>query len=102
MGQLGIGAASVGLFILLGRSYIQTVASRVREDRAQHQAEMDRLERSWEARLADMRQRAEGWEAAANRREESSRELTAGLTRVESVMAQNLALLQAIREGQNA
>jgi hypothetical protein len=100
MGQLGIGAASVGLFIALGRSYIKTVANRVTEDREQHRHELDRLEKSWEARLTDMRQRAEAWEAAANRREESTKELTAGLTRVESVMAQNLQLLQAIREGQ--
>jgi hypothetical protein len=100
MGQIGIGAATVALFLTLGRSYINSVASRVREDRDQHKAEMDRLRESWEARLADMRTRAEAWEAAANRREESQRELTSALVRVETAMDQNLQILRAIREGQ--
>jgi hypothetical protein len=100
MGQLGIAGASVLLFIGLGRSYISTVANRVKEDREQHQLHLAKLTESWEARLADMRTRAEAWEAAANRREESARELAAGMSRVESMMAQNLALLRAIREGQ--
>jgi C4-dicarboxylate-specific signal transduction histidine kinase len=100
MGQLGIAGATVVLWLALGRSYINSVASRVREVREQQQEALAKLEASWEARLADMRQRAEAWEAAANRREETGRELTAGLTRVESVMDQNIQLLRAIREGQ--
>jgi hypothetical protein len=100
MGQLGIAGATVILWLALGRSYINSVANRVSEVREQQKQAMDELKASWEARLADMRQRAEAWEAAANRREESGRELTAALTRVESVMAQNISLLQAIREGQ--
>lgn len=100
MGQLGIAGASVLLFVVLGRSYINTVASRVKEDREQHRQHVAELTTSWEARLADMRTRAEAWEAAANRQTESARELAAGMSRVESMMAQNLALLRAIREGQ--
>lgn len=100
MGQLGIGAASIALFLAIGKSYINSVAARVKEVSAAHKAELDRLEKSWESRLADMRTRAEAWEAAANRREETARELVLGLSRVESVMEQNIALLTAIREGQ--
>lgn len=98
--QLGIGAASVVLFVAIGRSYINSVSSRVKEDRERERLALVELKASWEARLADMRQRAEAWEAAANRREETGRELTAALTRVESVMDQNIQLLRAIREGQ--
>lgn len=100
MGQLGIGAASVALFIAIGRSYINSVASRVKEVREQHAEHLQALTTSWELRLTDMRTRAEAWEAAATRREESARELAAGMSRMESIMDQNLALLRAIREGQ--
>lgn len=100
MGQVGIAAASVALFIAIGRSYINSVSGRVKEVREQHAEHLKDLTTSWEARLTDMRTRAEAWEAAANRREESARELAAGMSRVESMMAQNLALLRAIREGQ--
>ena len=100
MGQLGIGAASIVLFVAIGRSYIASVSSRVKEVREQSDAALEKLEKSWEARLTDMRTRAEAWEAAATRREESARELAAGMARMESMMTQNLALLRAIREGQ--
>ena len=90
MGQIGIAGASVALFVVLGRSYINTVASRVKEVSEAHKAELDRLEKSWEARLSDMRTRAEAWEAAANRQTESARELAAGMSRVESMMSQNV------------
>lgn len=102
MGQLGIGAASVALFMAIGRSYIKSVAERVKEDRLAHKEELERLTGSWEARLADMRQRAEAWEAAHNRREASEKELVAALQRVESVMAQNIQILRALREGSSA
>lgn len=100
MGQVGIAAASVGLFIAIGRSYINSISNRVKEVREQHAEHLKDLTASWEARLLDMRTRAEAWEAAATRREESARELAAGMARMESAMTQNLALLTAIRQGQ--
>jgi len=102
MGQLGIGAASVILFVAVGRSYINSVASQVKEVREQQDKALKELRESWEARLQDMRERAEAWEAAHNRREETGRELAAALIRVESVMDQNIQLLRAIREEQKA
>lgn len=102
MGQLGIASASVALFILIGRSYINTVANRVKEITEAHEKEIARLTASWEARLTDMRERAEAWEAAANRSREAASELTAAVARVEAVGDTAVQLLRALREGKAA
>jgi hypothetical protein len=102
MGQLGIASASVVLFVLIGRSYINSVANRVKEITDAHERELARLTVLWEARLSDVRERAEAWEAAASRREEATQELTAAVTRVETVGETAIHLLRALREGQAA
>lgn len=75
MGQVGMASALVGLLFLLGRTFINSIDRRVEEARKAHAAEIERLTAQHAIQLADMRERAVAWEAAANRREAAVTEL---------------------------
>lgn len=100
MAQVGIAGALTILLISLGKSYINHVSSQLKDLRQAHAEELERLTKSWEARLADCSKRGDSWETAANRwqaaaledREQANKALLVGETTV--------SLLSAIREEQ--
>jgi hypothetical protein len=100
MGQIGIAGASVLLFVILGKSYINHVASQVGTVRDAHEKELARLEAIWEARLADMRERANAWQATANRFEQASAEDRRQVDKLLVITETTEALVRAIKEGQ--
>jgi hypothetical protein len=65
LGQLSLGAAAVVLFVFVGRTFVTYVGKRVTEDRDQHAKEVDRLTKSWEARLTDQKEVSKSWEDSA-------------------------------------
>lgn len=101
MAQIGLGAASVTLFLLVGKSYVNYIGRQLQDQKTSHREELDRLTKSWEARLADATNAAAKWETAA------SRHLEAGIEdrrQVEKLLGANeliVSMLNAIREEQN-
>lgn len=98
MGQLGLGAAAVVLFLTVGKSYINYISKQLSDERAAHQRELDRLTAVWEARLADAVKRGDAWETAANRHQQANLETTEQLRRVTPAVETTVSLLTALRD----
>lgn len=98
MAQVGLGGAAVTLFLLVGKSYINYIARQVKDLREAHRLELDRLEKSWEARLSDANRAVASWETTANRLQAASQEDRRQVDRLMAVNDTHEALLNAIRE----
>lgn len=98
LGQLvGLGGVG-GLLILLGRRFIASVDRQVTEARTAHAAELGRLTAQHERELRDMRERAQAWEAAANRREAALVEVLQQNGRLQANSETTVQLLRALRQ----
>lgn len=100
MAQLGAAGVLSVLLITLGRSYINSVSTRIKELNEAHSVEITRLTASWEARLADAAKRADSWETAAHRWQEAGAEDRRQVDKLLEVNETTTALLRAIREEQ--
>lgn len=111
MANVGIAGAAVTLLLFLGRVFITHVGAQVtRADmnsdaaiaqlRVDHAEELARLERSWEARLADARREAGAWEATAAQLQRANAENTAQVGALLRITETVEAIVRAIREGQ--
>jgi hypothetical protein len=105
MGQLGLGAAAVVLFLTVGKSYINYISRQLSDERAAHERELDRRDKEiarltdlWNQRLAAEVKRGDAWETAANSHREANRESTEQLRKLTAVTETTVALLTAIRE----
>jgi hypothetical protein len=98
MGQVGIAGASVGLLYLAMRAFIASVSSRVDQVRTDHAEEMARVTKQHERELQDMRERAQAWEATANRREAALSEALAQNARLQATGDTTVQLLRALRQ----
>jgi ABC-type protease/lipase transport system fused ATPase/permease subunit len=100
MAQLSVAGALTLLLLVLGKTFINHVASQLRDERAATAAEIERLTRSWEARLADCTKRGDAWETAANRWQATALEDRQQVRDLQEVNRTVVGLLQAIREEQ--
>lgn len=98
MGQVGIAGASVALLTIAMRAFISSVSSRVAEVRADHEKELARVTTQHERELQDMRERAQAWEATANRREAALSEALAQNARLQATGDTTVQLLRALRQ----
>jgi hypothetical protein len=98
MGQLGLGAAAVTLFLITGKSYIKYIGTQLTEARQQHKEEIERLTAVWERMLADAVKRGDSWETAAHRFEQYGREATEQVKELSITTDTAVALLKAIHE----
>ncbi len=98
MGQLGLGAAAVTLFLITGRSYINYIGRQLTEAREQHRQEVERLTAVWERALSDAVKRGDSWETAAIKFEQSSREATEQVRKLTGIFDTAIGLLQAIKD----
>jgi hypothetical protein len=96
---LGVGGLG-GLLILLGRRFIASVDRQVAEARTAHEEELKRLTSQHERELRDMRERAQAWEATANRREAALTEVLQQNGRLQANSETAVQLLRALRQGQ--
>lgn len=105
MGQLGLGAAAVVLFLAVGKSYINYISRQLTEERAAHDRELerrdkeiDRLTGIWESRLSAEVTRANAWQTAAQRHQEANHETTEQLRRLTPLAETTVNLLLALRD----
>lgn len=95
-----MGAAAVTLFVVVSRAFVGYVGRRVIEDRVQYGNELDRLTKSWEARLADQRDAARSWEAVARSNQKTVDELTDQVGTLLPAVQTMVRVVEAIREEQ--
>jgi len=105
MGQLGLGAAAVILFLTVGKSYINYISRQLTEARAAHEKELERRDKEverltaiWNDRLAAEVRRGDAWQTAAQRHQEANLETTEQLRRVTPAVETTVALLTALRD----
>lgn len=98
IGQLSLGAAAVLLFVLVGRAFLAYVGKRVDEDRTQHAAEVDRLTKSWEARLEDQRRVSQSWEDSTRSLQKTVTEQSDQLDKLLPGMDTVVKTIEAIRQ----
>lgn len=98
MGQVGIAGASVGLLFVAMRAFISSVSGQVDRARADHDKELGRVTAQHERELQDMRERAQAWEATANRREAALSEALAQTARLQATGDTTVQLLRALRQ----
>ena len=98
MGQLSLGAAAVVLFVLVGRSFISYVGKRVTEDREQHNQELERLTKSWEARLEEQVKVRQSWEDATRSLQKTVEEQSDQLDKLLPGMDTVVRTIEAIRQ----
>lgn len=98
MGQLSLGAAAVVLFVLVGRNFVLYVGKRVTEDRKQHAEELERLTKSWEARLDDQVKIRQAWEDSAKSLQKTVAEQSDQLDRLLPGMDTVVKTIEAIRQ----
>jgi hypothetical protein len=100
MGQVGVAGALIVLLVFLGKTFIASVDRRVTETRLSHEAEVARLTTQHERELRDMRERAQSWETAANRREATVNELVIQNGRLQGASDTAVQLLKALHQAQ--
>lgn len=98
MGQLGLGAAAVVLFLTVGKSYINYISRQRAEDKIAHREELERLTAVWEARLLDSVKRGDAWETAANRHQQANLETTEQLRRLTPAVETTVSILRALQD----
>jgi hypothetical protein len=98
MGQLGIGAAAVTLFLITGKSYINYIGKQLAEARDQQREELKRLTEIYDRILADTVKRADSWETAFTVSQVANREAVDQIRKLTQVTDTTVALLQAIRD----
>lgn len=97
-GQLSLGAAAVVLLVLLGRTFLANVDKRVTEDREHHRQEIERLTKTWEARLADQVSVRQSWEDAAKTSQKTVAEQSDQLDKLLPGMDTVVKTIEAIRQ----
>jgi hypothetical protein len=97
-GQIGIGAAAVVLFLTVGKSYINYIGTQLKDERAAHEKEIDRLSELWKERLASEVRRGDAWETAASKHQQANLETTEQLRRLTPAVETTVALLNALRD----
>lgn len=100
MGQVGVAGGLLALLLALGKAFIASIDRRVAERTAEHVAELARIKEQHERELADMRARAEAWEATATRRESTVNELVMQTGRLQGTSDTAVQLLRAIHQMQ--
>lgn len=98
MGQLGLGAAAVVLFLTVGKSYINYISQQLKDEREAHGKELDRLTAIWESRLTAEVARGDAWQTAAQRHQEANHETTEQLRRLTPLAETTVNLLMALRD----
>lgn len=98
IGQLSLGAAAVALFVLVGRTFVTYVGKRVTEDREQHKQELERLTKSWEARLDDQVKVRQSWEDATKSLQKTVAEQSDQLDKLLPGMDTVVKTIEAIRQ----
>lgn len=100
MAQIGVAGALTILLVAVGKTFINHVANQLRDERAAHLAEIERLTASWEARLLDCTRRGDAWETAANRWQAAALEDREQTRELLAFSRTTTGLLNAIREEQ--
>jgi len=98
VGQLSLGAAAVVLFVLVGRTFVSYVGKRVTEDREQHARELERLTKSWEARLDDQVKVRLSWEDATRSLQKTVEEQSDQLDKLLPGMDTVVRAIEVIRQ----
>jgi hypothetical protein len=88
----------VVLLLAVGKSYINYIGTQLRDERAAHEKEINRLTASWEARLADSAKRGDAWETAANRHQQANLETTEQLRRLTPAVETTVSILRALQD----
>lgn len=98
VGQLSLGAAAVVLFVLVGRTYVKDVSKRVEIAHKQFAEELERLTKSWEARLDDQVKVRQSWEDATKSLQKTVAEQSDQLDKLLPGMDTVVKTIEAIRQ----
>lgn len=100
MAQVGVAGALTILLVGVGKAFISSVSTQLRDERVAHREEILRLTASWEARLSDCTKRGDAWETAANRWQAAALEDREQTNKLSAVVDTATGLLSALREEQ--
>lgn len=98
MGQLSAYSAAVLLLVFVGRAFVSYVGKRTVEDRNQFKEELERLTKSWEARLDDQVKVRQSWEDATKSLQKTVEEQSDQLDKLLPGMDTVVRTIEAIRQ----